>query len=308
MYLDEALITDDFNVPMLPIAESVTESINFEKLNDGFLVLTYTTIFSVKLSFLLFFRHLINRALPMTAYWWSVTMITIVAWMLGVSGFFITCPYLDVRSLSCAAGSQLEKTLAIGGATIGLDILTDLLSMSLYFSSDATTSNTSFSNGHPYTYAMERSYKNQTEDGYRSNSMSVNCNDSDLYHPNIRLGEQRWQHRRDMGNFLAARRNLHSSSHGIADRPAITFCHPCIPNAEVAQTFMVLQTREQVVEPFQVDDSNARDSSGSIEVGEPGRETAKIAKLHEVGEPERETAELAKLHEEWEFGSHSNGR
>lgn len=151
MYLDEALITNDFNVPIPPIADIYTESINFQKLSDGFLVLTYTTIFSVKISFLLFFRHLISRAFPMTVYWWTVTAITIVAWMFGVSGFFITCPYFDVRScrhkfsldgskvplstdmcvVSCAAGNQLEKTLAIGGATIALDILTDLLSIFL---------------------------------------------------------------------------------------------------------------------------------------------------------------------------------
>ena len=96
MYLVEAILTNDPNIS-LP-SNFIAEPLLFHKLSDGFLVLTYNTIFAVKFSFLFFFRVLIRRVHSMLVYWWMVAVLTAVVWAYGVIGVFLTCPYFDIRS------------------------------------------------------------------------------------------------------------------------------------------------------------------------------------------------------------------
>ena len=99
MYLVEALITDD---PALSLPDDfVAQGLLFQKLSDGFLVLTYNVIFAVKFSFLFFFRGLIRRVRTMGVYWWIIATFTAAVWAFGVVGVFASCPYFDFRSCAC---------------------------------------------------------------------------------------------------------------------------------------------------------------------------------------------------------------
>lgn len=55
-----------------------------KKISDAYFALTFTTLFFVKLSFLLFFRILIRRVHKMTIYWWTVLAITMIAWPVSI--------------------------------------------------------------------------------------------------------------------------------------------------------------------------------------------------------------------------------
>lgn len=57
---------------------------NFYKISDAYMALTYTTLFSVKLSFLLFFRILVRRIRTMIIYWWTVLAIMCIAWPVSI--------------------------------------------------------------------------------------------------------------------------------------------------------------------------------------------------------------------------------
>ena len=111
MYLVEGLITDD---PALSLpADFVAQGLLFQKLSDGFLVLTYNVIFAVKFSFLFFFRGLIRRVRTMGVYWWIVAAFTAAVWAFGVIGVFASCPYFDFRSRACLSLSLSLSPLAI---------------------------------------------------------------------------------------------------------------------------------------------------------------------------------------------------
>ncbi|KAL8919403.1 MAG: hypothetical protein Q9172_004995 [Xanthocarpia lactea] len=69
------------------------------KLNAAFIVLTWTTIYSVKLSLLIFFLQLVERLPRLTLYVKSVMVITVLAWAYLVVQPFIACPYFDVKGV-----------------------------------------------------------------------------------------------------------------------------------------------------------------------------------------------------------------
>lgn len=55
-----------------------------DKILDAWMAMTYTTIFSVKLSFLFFFRILVRRVPKMMFYWWTVLVIMFLAWPVSI--------------------------------------------------------------------------------------------------------------------------------------------------------------------------------------------------------------------------------
>lgn len=92
-FLVEALAIGYLN-PDIPL-DAVDQMTRFHILAYIFFVLTCTTIFAVKFSYLLFFKFLIRRVKKTTIYWWTVTVITSVAWGFSVASPFLSCPYFD---------------------------------------------------------------------------------------------------------------------------------------------------------------------------------------------------------------------
>lgn len=112
---------------------------------DAFIVLCWTAVFSVKFSFLAFFRHLIRRVENIHKYYWTVVGITVVSWAFLTSEVFILCPYTGTKSgkifyaLDGGESLILEPAIcfdrsrnllykATTGLVTGLDVLTDIMS------------------------------------------------------------------------------------------------------------------------------------------------------------------------------------
>lgn len=96
MYLLEALITDDPNAT-IPI-DIIDQVEWFRALSTAFLVLTFTTIFAVKFSFLFLFKALIRNVRKMNIFWWTVVSTTAAVWAFGVVEFFLPCPSFGPKS------------------------------------------------------------------------------------------------------------------------------------------------------------------------------------------------------------------
>ena len=72
---------------------------NSLKILDSFLALIWTTTFSVKFSFLIFFKQLIDRvSRRITIYLWIVLAFTVVSWMFIVSEPFILCRHFGYEA------------------------------------------------------------------------------------------------------------------------------------------------------------------------------------------------------------------
>lgn len=97
LYLDEALSTSFPETELPP--NYIKLLMRFHKVADVYLALTCTAIFSVKFSFLFFFRILVQRVQKMNVYWWTVTGVMVVAWVVTmIVAIFLPCPYFDLRS------------------------------------------------------------------------------------------------------------------------------------------------------------------------------------------------------------------
>ena len=58
-----------------------------------FFAFTWTTIFAVKLSFLVFFKKLISRVTKIHTYYWFVVIITLLSWLFMVLEQLVLCSY-----------------------------------------------------------------------------------------------------------------------------------------------------------------------------------------------------------------------
>lgn len=75
-----------------------------------FIALTWTAIYSVKFSFLWFFRHLIDRVAYMPIYWRVVAGVTVVGFGFCVVEIAIGCPWFDGSSRKCSSfANPMEK-------------------------------------------------------------------------------------------------------------------------------------------------------------------------------------------------------
>lgn len=96
MYMNQALRTTGLSTTK---ANWESRMVQFNKTSDAYLALTYTTLFSVKLSFLCFFRILVRRVRKMAIYWWAVLAIMVVAWPVSIFGAVApSCPVFGITS------------------------------------------------------------------------------------------------------------------------------------------------------------------------------------------------------------------
>lgn len=61
-----------------------TSSVASDEVGGVYMILTYMTIYFVKLSFLFFFRTLVRRYRKMTIYWWTVLAIIIITLFVSI--------------------------------------------------------------------------------------------------------------------------------------------------------------------------------------------------------------------------------
>lgn len=71
-------------------------------------LLCWTTIFSVKFSFLLYFRALINRLPRVEVWWWIILVVFIPIAAIMIPGTFIVCPHTG-PSVLCESPVSIHK-------------------------------------------------------------------------------------------------------------------------------------------------------------------------------------------------------
>ena len=62
-------------------------------------LLCWTTIFSVKFSFLFYFRALVNRLYKMEVLWWFTLAVLVPTAAISIAGTFIVCPHTGTSVL-----------------------------------------------------------------------------------------------------------------------------------------------------------------------------------------------------------------
>lgn len=124
MFFLEALFTNSPNVRTPP---DVTDQISWLlRYLNVFSILTSTTLFAVKFSFLFLFKNLIRNVRNMKIYWWIVILTTGATWLFVIVEFFLLCPNL---SFQCLNTFTYSKLLGWSVAITVEDILTDLMSL-----------------------------------------------------------------------------------------------------------------------------------------------------------------------------------
>lgn len=90
-----------------PTFSEMTQLSGSLKIIYSFLATIWTTTFAVKLSFLVFFKKLIERlSKQINIYYWIIVVFTVVSWMFVIAEPFILCPYFGIENrgplLSCS--------------------------------------------------------------------------------------------------------------------------------------------------------------------------------------------------------------
>ena len=155
-YADIPLIYLQVNVQaglQSPPADLVQQLIHSLKIQHAATVLLVTTVFSIKASFLFFFRFLIRHQKHLMIWWWIVFALLVpIAFVVTFSNF-IACDYLDERifgkldanktleedalligrlsSVKCVTPSALSRQNSIFKASGILDIITDAMLISI---------------------------------------------------------------------------------------------------------------------------------------------------------------------------------
>jgi len=96
MYTEERLTLDPASVTIS--FDLVAQLGWFQKVLYVFLDLSMATVYCVKFSFLVFFRHLIDRLPGMTTYWKTVVVVCAISFAGAMSSPFIGCPYFGIES------------------------------------------------------------------------------------------------------------------------------------------------------------------------------------------------------------------
>ncbi|KAL8699566.1 MAG: hypothetical protein Q9201_005933 [Fulgogasparrea decipioides] len=126
-YLYEEL---NFNATValpFPISDLAKETTLTIRILHAYTFISWLVIFAVKFCFLAFFRVLIDRVKRMIIYWRFVVVITVILGGISFCETFIACPHIDASSVICLQGPGFRRTLAIGILAKCLDIVTDIL-------------------------------------------------------------------------------------------------------------------------------------------------------------------------------------
>ena len=129
---------------------NLTHQLDFDvKLQNLTNIFLYGCIFSVKFSFLFFFRLLLQRTRKLQIWWWCTFIFTVPCAVICMCGEFMSCPAFgdrimsawfflamvyscltDHRSLpteTCVSETALKRQIAVLYVVVVLDIFTDVL-------------------------------------------------------------------------------------------------------------------------------------------------------------------------------------
>ena len=122
----------DVGARLIPPPPDIIHILDYDvKYQAAAVVLANATIFGVKFSFIFFFRQLLGHTGRLNVYWWCVFVFTIPCAVICACTEFIVCPAFGERILAVCVHSGLKRQTAALYATVVLDILSDVLLISI---------------------------------------------------------------------------------------------------------------------------------------------------------------------------------
>lgn len=117
---------------LIPIGNFNPIALRYSILDNLATIFVWSSLFSVKISFLLFFKQLIERVRHIQIWWWIVFSLVCAAAPVNMfMGFFI-CPNFTLElSEACPTASIVSNTITYLYTSCILDILTDLIVLSI---------------------------------------------------------------------------------------------------------------------------------------------------------------------------------
>ena len=111
-----------------PSPDNLQRVLDFSRATVGFELIFYVCLYSIKASFLFFFRRITDRVMGLRVLWWSVMGLTVVAFISCISIIPYRCllATLDVQKKICPAdyrAAHFQKTLIYASL---IDVVTDL--------------------------------------------------------------------------------------------------------------------------------------------------------------------------------------
>jgi hypothetical protein len=128
LYIDTAILADltvAFAISATQLQDVVNNAASY---TITVIVLCWCATFSVKLSFLAFFKQLINGVPKMRVYYWFMVVFVVVTWAFLVGEAFILCPYFGSASAKCFSHDRDLLYISLTGLVTALDGITDLMS------------------------------------------------------------------------------------------------------------------------------------------------------------------------------------
>lgn len=112
-----------------PDADFVVRVIRFARIQFVVELFFYTTLFAVKLSFLLFFRRLGHRVNGQQYIWWPVFIFAWISYAVSVGDIQYVCELGPIETLEtyCFSASATRFTVATLKANCALDVFSDFL-------------------------------------------------------------------------------------------------------------------------------------------------------------------------------------
>lgn len=98
-FLVQALLSNPFLISEISADQTKELLTTPYSIAHAFFALSWTTIFAVKFSFLIFFKRLINRVSGIQAYYWIVIIISLLSWLFSLVEPLILCSHPN-RSFS----------------------------------------------------------------------------------------------------------------------------------------------------------------------------------------------------------------
>lgn len=83
---------------VIPPPNVIQISEDYHRWTVASLMLSWCAISSVKFFFLVFFKKLIDRLRPWQIYWWIIFTYNIILTALGITVYYASCPFWDIRA------------------------------------------------------------------------------------------------------------------------------------------------------------------------------------------------------------------
>ena len=112
LYFEQKLVSDPSTFSFKTALSSISKLLKSQKLSYAHLTLTWIVIFSVKFSFIFFFKVLVKRLTNLNLYWRVVVWTNAVVFVLCICDIFIACPNITLsgcKFLPVSFSSHIDK-------------------------------------------------------------------------------------------------------------------------------------------------------------------------------------------------------